>query len=192
MSDLVNVLMTNDSLNVGGAERVAVDIANTLDRSRFEVSFCSTRVDGPLRTQLHDDVTVDVLHRRATWDLPKLLDFARLVRERDIQLVHSHGRGTMKFVAMARALGLIHCRHVFHDHFGWLHIDRSAGRFSARSDVWAHSTSRTSRDGGAAASTRHVSCAIRHSAALDAVRISSAHSAAISATSSTSRAISSR
>jgi glycosyltransferase involved in cell wall biosynthesis len=118
--------MTNDSLSVGGAERVAVDVANTLDRERFKVTFCSTRVDGPLRTELHDDVDVVVLHRRATWDLTKLFVFARLVRDRRIDIIHSHGRGTMKFVAMARSLGLIHCDHVFHDHFGWLHIDRNA------------------------------------------------------------------
>ncbi len=125
---MVNVLMTNDALTVGGAERVAVDVANTLDRERFEVTFCSTRLDGPLRDELRSDVDVVVLHRRATWDVGKLAVFARVVRDREIDIIHSHGRGTMKFVAMARALGLIDCRHVFHDHFGWLHIDRNASQ----------------------------------------------------------------
>ena len=120
------VLVINDSLNVGGAERVAVDIANSLDRDRFEVSFCSTRVDGPLREFLRDDVPVEVLGRRATWDLAKLVSLARVVRERRIDIVHSHGRGTLKFVALAQQLGLVRAKHVFHDHFGWLHIDRGA------------------------------------------------------------------
>jgi glycosyltransferase involved in cell wall biosynthesis len=124
----VRVLVTNDSLNVGGAERVAVDIANSLDREQFDVAFCSTRVDGQLRSELRDDVDVTILHRRARWDLVKLVTFARLVRSGRVDIIHTHGRGTMKFVALTKALGLVRARHVFHDHFGWLHIDRGADR----------------------------------------------------------------
>ena len=123
------VLVVNDSLNVGGAERVSVDIANTLDRDRFEVAFCCTRAGGPLQEQLKPDVPQTVLHRAATWDVRKLAPFRRLVRSGGFDIVHSHGRGTMKFVALARASLRLPIRHVFHDHFGLLHQDRgvSAG-----------------------------------------------------------------
>ena len=120
----LNVMIVNDSLNVGGAERVAVDIANTLDRTSHRVSFCSTRVGGPLQERLRSDVDVTVLGRAATWDLTKLVTFGRLVRRGRIDLIHTHGRGTTKFVALAKSLGLIDQPLVFHDHFGWLHIDR--------------------------------------------------------------------
>jgi len=126
--DRLRVLMMTDSLNAGGAERVAVDVANTLDRSTHEVWFCATRVGGPLVDRVAPDVEVTVLGRRATWDLTKLLTLARLVRSNRIDVVHTHGRGTMKFVALARALKLIDAKHVFHDHFGWLHLDRGASR----------------------------------------------------------------
>ena len=121
------VLMCTDSLAVGGAERVAVDLANTLDRRTHRVTFCATRSGGPLASRLADDVETLVLGRSATWDLPKLVRFARWVRERQIDVVHSHGRGTMRFVALARSLRLVNCRHVFHDHYNWLHVDRRAG-----------------------------------------------------------------
>ena len=120
------VLMVTDSLAVGGAERVAVDIANTLDRSRYEVAFCATRNGGPLVDALADDVLLTVLGRTTTWDMSKLIEFASLVRKGDFDLVHSHGRSTMKFVALARATRLIRARHVFHDHFGWLHVVQGA------------------------------------------------------------------
>lgn len=120
------VLMVTDSLQMGGAEQVAVDLANTLDRSSYDVRFCATRGGGPLTEGLHDDVELMVLGRRATWDIPKLLEFVRFVRGNRVDIVHTHGRGTMRFVALARALGLIDVRHVFHDHFGWLHLDREA------------------------------------------------------------------
>lgn len=119
--------MVSDTLQVGGAEQVAVDIANTLDRDVHQVYFCATRSDGLLRAGLREDVAVQILGRRATWDVPKMLEFARFVRNERIELIHSHGRGTMRFVALMRALGLIQAVHVFHDHFGRLHLDRSAG-----------------------------------------------------------------
>lgn len=135
------VLIVNDSLNVGGAERVAVDIANSLDRTRHEVLFCSTRVGGPLSTSLNDDVPVNILGRSATWDIGKLFTFARNINRDRIDVIHSHGRGTMKFVSLARELGLIKASHVFHDHFGWLHVDREASgglRLALKSGVDAY------------------------------------------------------
>jgi glycosyltransferase involved in cell wall biosynthesis len=69
-----------------------------------------------------------VLERSATWDLLKLLAFAKYVRSEGIDVLHSHGRGTMRFIALCKALGLINAHHVFHDHFGWMHLDRSAGQ----------------------------------------------------------------
>lgn len=120
------VLTVTDSLAVGGAERVAVDIANTLDRSRFEVAFCATRNSGPLVDALADDVPITVLNRRTTWDMSKLVEFASLVRKGDFDLIHSHGRTTMKFVALARATRLIRIPHVFHDHFGLVLVDNGA------------------------------------------------------------------
>jgi glycosyltransferase involved in cell wall biosynthesis len=123
----VRVLMVTDTLQVGGAEQVAVDIANTLDRDVHEVAFCATRSDGLLRGGLRDDVDVHILGRSATWDVAKMLEFARYVREEGFDIVHSHGRGTMRLVALVGSLGLIGAQHVFHDHFGRLHIDRSAG-----------------------------------------------------------------
>lgn len=137
----VRVLIVTDSLQMGGAEQVAVDVANSLDRNVHEVHFCATREDGLLRSSVADDVEVTILGRRATWDLPKLYEFGRYVRELDIDVVHSHGRGTMRFVALARMLGLIDARHVFHDHFGRLHLDRSAGpslRFPLHTGVDAY------------------------------------------------------
>lgn len=123
----VRVLMVTDSLEVGGAEQVAVDVANTLDREVHQVSFCATRQDGLLRNGLADDVDVSILGRRATWDLPKMVEFGNYTKRAGIDVIHSHGRGTMRFVSLARALGLVDARHVFHDHFGRLHLDRSAG-----------------------------------------------------------------
>lgn len=120
------VLAVTDSLDVGGAERVAVDIVNSLDRRQFEPYVCATRSDGALRETIRPDVQVTVTGRRATWDLAGMVRFARWVRANDIDVLHTHGRGTMKFVALCRRTGLLDTPHVFHDHYGRLHLDRRA------------------------------------------------------------------
>ncbi len=126
MPDRTHVLVVNDSMMIGGAERVAVDIANTLDRDRFRVTFCSTRSGGSLVDVLAPDIDHIVLGRTATWDLTKVAKFAQIVTRRSVDLIHSHGRGSMKFVALSRVSGLVRTPHLFHDHFGRLHLDRSA------------------------------------------------------------------
>jgi glycosyltransferase involved in cell wall biosynthesis len=120
------VLQVTDTLESGGAEGVAVDIANSLDRSDHEVFFCATRNDGPLHDRLLDDVHVEVLGRRNTWDARGVSRFVRLVRRHRIDVIHTHGRGTMKLVALTRRSGLLDTPHVFHDHYGRLHLDRRA------------------------------------------------------------------
>ncbi len=113
----INVLMVNDSLAAGGAERVAVDLANSLHGPTHRVRFCSTRTGGALAGSLRPEVELDILGRTSTWDIGRLLRFARLVEDHEIDIIHAHGRGTMKFVALARSLRLIKAKHVFHDHF---------------------------------------------------------------------------
>lgn len=120
------VLAATDTLEVGGAERVAVDIVNSLGRDRHDAFFCATRGDGPLRDVLLPDVEVGVIGRRATWDVAGMLRFAQWVNARNIDLIHTHGRGTMQFVALCLRLGLIRTKHVYHDHYGHLHLDRRA------------------------------------------------------------------
>jgi len=120
------VLMVTDSLAVGGAEQVAVDLANTLDRSTYEVRVCATRDSGPLESRLAADVETVVLNRPNTWDVGGFLRFVKLVNGTGTDIIHSHGRGTLRFVALARVLGLIRAKHVFHDHFGWFNLDRNA------------------------------------------------------------------
>lgn len=113
----LNVLMLNDSLAAGGAERVAVDLANSLHGDLHHVRFCSTRTGGALVGSLRPEIELDILGRTRTQDLKPLLRLARLVEEHEIDIIHSHGRGTMKFVALARSLRLVRAKHVFHDHF---------------------------------------------------------------------------
>lgn len=113
---LAPVVHVIDSLAIGGAERLAVDLANGLaDRGRA-VHLVATRGSGPLRDDVATGVTVHDLARRSRFDLAGLRRFRRLVRDLDPGIVHAHGWSSLQFATAALAGRLGAPALVFHDH----------------------------------------------------------------------------
>ncbi len=115
-SSLPGVLHLTDSLALGGAERVAVNLANLTPRERYRVFFCATRAEGPLHRELAQDVVKICLSRRRRFDLPALKRLIDFIRANDIGLLHAHS--TALFVAVQASLFAPHPRVIWHDHFG--------------------------------------------------------------------------
>ena len=85
----IRVLRAITWLPVGGIERRIVDVLPRLDRSRFEVSLVCLRERGPLAGELESaGIPVDVIRFRNRWDQRGLRQLARLMREREIDVVH--------------------------------------------------------------------------------------------------------
>src|SRR3954462_7997124 len=80
-------------LRIGGAERVAVELAARLDRQRFESSLCV--LEGPdtlcwTSRELQDmDIRLHVIQRRSARDIAGLCRYAELVRHK-FDIVHAH------------------------------------------------------------------------------------------------------
>src|SRR5712692_7686712 len=55
-TERIRVLQMVDTLDSGGMERVAVNVANSLRRDRFESALCTTRRDGALAGIVAPDV----------------------------------------------------------------------------------------------------------------------------------------
>jgi glycosyltransferase involved in cell wall biosynthesis len=113
---LPGALHLTDTLALGGAERMAVNLANLTPRDRYRVFFCATRAEGPLIQTLAPDVERICLARRRRFDLPALKRLIEFIRANDIRLLHAHS--TALFVAMQASLFAPHPRVVWHDHFG--------------------------------------------------------------------------
>jgi glycosyltransferase involved in cell wall biosynthesis len=107
------IIQVVDTLNPGGAERVAVDLANGLSSAGYSVFFCVTRQTGPLRSELHEKVEFFDLRRRKSFH--GILRFRKYVVENEIGLVHAHGNSTALFCILA-LWGLKSVRIVHHDH----------------------------------------------------------------------------
>jgi glycosyltransferase involved in cell wall biosynthesis len=113
----IRVLQVIGGMNIGGAEQVIVEIIRGLDRSRFDVGLCCTRVLGVLAEQLKDE-GVEVLFAAPSsrWLrhlTPALLH--RQIRRFRTDIVHSHTTAALIHTGPLGAIGLLpHWVHTFH------------------------------------------------------------------------------
>ena len=106
------------SLNVGGAERVAVLLANGLARRGFRSHLAATRFLGPLKEAVDAGVSVWCAGKRHTLDLRCLRPVARYMDDHGIDVVHSHNHTVSYTARMSRWLARRKPAHVVHDHHG--------------------------------------------------------------------------
>lgn len=105
-----------DTLDAGGAERVAVNLANTLDRTRYAVHLCTTRREGPLAAEVSPHVHRLHLARRSRWDIAALGRLIVYNRAHDVRLIHAHN--TSIFIAAVASFFPPYPVIIWHDHFG--------------------------------------------------------------------------
>lgn len=121
----IGVMQITDTLEAGGAERVAVNLANLLPRERYRTYLCSTRRDGALSDLVSRDVGRLRLGRKGRFDLSAVKRLATFIREQDIQILHAHGSSL--FTASIASLLRPHPAVVWHEHSGlYASEDRAA------------------------------------------------------------------
>jgi glycosyltransferase involved in cell wall biosynthesis len=96
------VTLINLFQGIGGAERLAVEIALRLDRERFEATVWTSRPSrGPLLEQLEaSHVPVFSLARTTPWQLWEWVPFLRYLREEKVDVLHAHGFGSNAWAAI--------------------------------------------------------------------------------------------
>lgn len=119
------VMHLADTLDVGGAERMVVNLANALPRDRFAAHVCTTRRLGPLARFLAPDVGLISLDRRRRFDVRALPRLAAYVRTHGIEVLHAHGMSL--YTALAVSALVPGRRIVWHVHHGRQAIDGSRG-----------------------------------------------------------------
>ena len=117
----LGVLHLIDTLEAGGAERVAVNLVNALPRGEFRPHLGTTRREGPLAELVHPDVGRLRLGRRWRWDLAAIRRLIRYCRDEQIAVIHAHE--TSIFIAAIVAHFRPYPAIVWHDHFGRVDIE---------------------------------------------------------------------
>ncbi len=112
----MRVLQLVDSLELGGTERIAVNIANALS-SRIERSFlCATRKEGILRESVKPQVGYLFLAKERVIDFKALITLKRFVKKHNINFVHAHSSSF--FIAALLKLMYPRIKIIWHDHYG--------------------------------------------------------------------------
>lgn len=121
----MHVMHVIDSLSVGGAERMLVEIANRTVKDGHRVAVCVTRDGTALAADLRPEVRLIVLRRKTRCDMGPLIRLARIISLWQVDVLHAHGRSTFSLLALARTIGLLRLPIILHDHFGVVEIDTS-------------------------------------------------------------------
>jgi glycosyltransferase involved in cell wall biosynthesis len=109
-----------DTLQAGGMERVAVNIANALPPDQFTRYLCTTRAEGALASVVAPDVARLSLERRHTLDFRAAQTFVRFIRKHNIRILHAHGSSV--FLSAFASLFAPYPAVIWHDHFGLYRI----------------------------------------------------------------------
>jgi len=112
----LRILQLIDSLDLGGAERMAVNYANALV-SRVELSaLVATRKEGLLKDALDPRVAYLFLKRTIKIDLGAILRLKKFCKEH--QITHIHAHGTSFFIAVLVKILRPSVKIIWHDHNG--------------------------------------------------------------------------
>ena len=87
----MRIVQIIDSLKVGGAERMAVNLANALVNSVAFSGLVTTRLEGQLKNAIVADVNYLFLKRSRVVDFGALFRLRRYVRKNKITIIHAHG-----------------------------------------------------------------------------------------------------
>lgn len=118
---LVHVMQLTDSLAAGGAERVAVNLANALPQDSFRTTLCTTRREGPLAELVRPHVGRLNLQRTSRFDLRALARLKRTIDSQRVDILHAHSSSLL--VANLAVLGRRRPRVLWHDHFGRFQVE---------------------------------------------------------------------
>ena len=112
----MRILQIIDSLDVGGAEKMAVNYANSLAEKVEFSGLITTRKEGYLKVQLQPNVGYLFLNRKRMVDVSAILKLRRYCKSNKIAYLQPHGFSY--FTALLLKLVYPKVKIVWHDHYG--------------------------------------------------------------------------
>jgi glycosyltransferase involved in cell wall biosynthesis len=112
----MRIIQIIDSLNAGGAERMAVNYANALSGKIEFSGLVVSRKEGALLNQINDKVAYLFLNKKSSIDLKAIFKLRQFVLENKVEIVHAHS--TSFFLALLLKLSTPSIQLIWHDHYG--------------------------------------------------------------------------
>lgn len=116
MNHPLRIVQLIDSLEAGGAERMAVNYANTLSEVVSFSALVTTRKEGALKSQMSDKVAYLFLNKQGKLGLKAVWKFRNFIKQHKIDVIHAHS--TSFFTAVLVKLTYPKVKIIWHDHYG--------------------------------------------------------------------------
>ena len=112
----MRIVQIIDSLETGGAEKMAVNYANALaDKIEFS-ALVATRSEGLLLEQLSDKVSYLFINKKKKIDLRAILKLRKFIKSNNIGVIQAHSSSF--FIAVLIKIIYPKVRIIWHDHYG--------------------------------------------------------------------------
>lgn len=105
-----------DTLDVGGAEVLAVNIANSLSNKDVVSHLIVTRKEGELKKTISKNVQYTFLERKSTFDFSAIRSLKKYIKTHKITTVHAHS--SSYFIVCLVKILYPKFKIVWHDHYG--------------------------------------------------------------------------
>ncbi|GAK93184.1 alpha-1,4-N-acetylgalactosamine transferase PglH [Nonlabens ulvanivorans] len=112
----MRILQIIDSLDAGGAERMAVQIANELQIAGHESHLCATRREGLLKKTINNEVGYLFIEKKGKLGIKAMTKLKTYIVKNNIDTIHAHS--TSFFTATIIKWWLPSVKLVWHDHYG--------------------------------------------------------------------------
>ncbi|MBE8727797.1 glycosyltransferase [Flavobacterium hungaricum] len=112
----MRIVQIIDSLEIGGAERMAVNYANALSEKIEFSGLISTRREGVLLEQIRQEVSYLFLNRTKSFDINAVFRLRKFIKKNKVEVIHAHSSSF--FIAVLVKLTLFKIKIVWHDHYG--------------------------------------------------------------------------
>jgi glycosyltransferase involved in cell wall biosynthesis len=117
----MRVIHVIDKLNIGGAERVFIDLCNILVESKIDVESLILLDKSDLDFELSNPI--HYLNRKNKFSLVKLLECQKIIK--DFEIVHCHQRYVYTYISLSKFLFGGDFKIILHDHYGSIDLDKS-------------------------------------------------------------------
>lgn len=112
----MRIVQLIDSLDAGGAERMAVNFANALSEKIAFSGILATRKEGVLKQEIKHIATYTFLGRKNKFDINALFLASKYIKNNKIEIVHAHG--SSYFFGVLVKLFNPKIKLIWHDHYG--------------------------------------------------------------------------
>lgn len=112
----MRIVQIIDSLETGGAERMAVNYANSLSEKITFSGLIASRKEGLLLNQIDKNVSYLFLKKKKKIDLGAVFRLRKYLKDNKIDVIHAHSSSF--FIAVLVRLTLPTIKIIWHDHYG--------------------------------------------------------------------------